>query len=172
MAMANKTTSVLFLFVGLVLGAMLMHFCSSYTIERKQPAEEVPASVIEKERNTQSQVQENPAATASIEELTDENSVIRYVKNHRKLPTYYITKAEARQLGWDAAAGNLCDVHPGKAIGRDRFSNREKQLPTNAQYYEADVNYHCGRRGADRIIFTKDGDIWLTKNHYKTFQKK
>lgn len=106
-----------------------------------------------------------------IEQLTAENTVINYVKQHHQLPSYYITKNEARQQGWNPAKGNLCEVLPGKAIGGDKFSNREKTLPQGEKYFEADVNYHCGGRNADRIIFTKNGDVYLTKNHYKSFEK-
>lgn len=92
-------------------------------------------------------------------------------KKNGELPEYYITKAEARKRGWRPSEGNLCEVLPNKAIGGDRFGNREGRLPKGEKYYEADVNYRCGRRNADRIIFNKNGDVWLTKNHYKTFEK-
>ncbi|MGS0749135.1 ribonuclease domain-containing protein [Halpernia sp. GG3] len=60
---------------------------------------------------------------------------------------------------------------PGKAIGGDYFNNREKQLPSNEKYFEADVNYKCGSRNSDRIIYTKSGEVYLTTDHYKSFQK-
>ena len=106
-----------------------------------------------------------------IEKLTDETIVINYVKKHKKLPEYYITKTEAKRQGWRPSEGNLCDVLPNRAIGGDRFSNREKKLPNNGKYYEADINYRCGRRNAERIVFNEKGDVWLTKNHYKSFEK-
>ena len=83
----------------------------------------------------------------------------------------YITKSEARKQGWVPEKGNLCDVLPNKAIGGDIFGNREKKLPKGKIYYEADVNYTCGNRNTDRIIFTPNGEVWLTKDHYKTFVK-
>ncbi len=107
----------------------------------------------------------------SIDQLTEEKKVINYVKQNHCLPDYYLTKSEARKQGWNPAKGNLCEVLPGKAIGGDRFGNREKILPDGKEYFEADVNYHCGGRQADRIVFTRDGDIYLTKNHYKSFEK-
>lgn len=108
---------------------------------------------------------------STIEELTQDSKIINYVKTHHQLPDYYITKSEAKKLGWEPYKGNLCEVLPNHAIGGDRFGNRERQLPKDKIYFEADVNYHCGRRGADRIIYTKAGEVWLTKNHYKTFEK-
>ncbi|MDO4225379.1 MAG: ribonuclease domain-containing protein [Bergeyella zoohelcum] len=132
---------------------------------------ETLASVSSVENTENKTFEPSDNQTSEIDELTNEKRVITYVKQHKELPDYYITKSEAREGGWVASEGNLCDVLPGKAIGGDRFSNREKQLPAGQQYYEADVNYNCGRRGADRIVFTKDGEVWLTHNHYKTFEK-
>ena len=83
----------------------------------------------------------------TIDKLTHEDLVINYIKKYHTLPEYY------------------------KAIGGDIFGNREKQLPKGKIYYEADVNYTCGNRNTDRIIFTPDGEVWLTKDHYKTFVK-
>lgn len=108
-----------------------------------------------------------------IWDLTDEKIVIPYLKKHQRLPYYYITKNEARKLGWIASEGNLCEALPGKAIGGDRFGNREGKLPKKSGrlYFEADLNYKCGRRNADRVVYSNDGLIFLTKDHYKTFQK-
>ena len=47
----------------------------------------------------------------------------------------------------------------------------EIAMPTKGKYFEADVNYHCGNRNADRIVYNTEGEVWLTKNHYKSFQK-
>ena len=55
---------------------------------------------------------------------TDEKTVVSYLRQNHRLPDNYITKKKAREAGWDARSGNLCDVLPGKAIGGDRFSNR------------------------------------------------
>ncbi len=110
----------------------------------------------------------------SIAELTDEKVVVSYLKAHQHLPGYYITKSMARKKGWIPHKGNLCKVLPGKAIGGDYFGNREGELPgrKGRKYYEADINYHCGRRGSERVVFSNDGLIFVTKNHYKSFQQK
>lgn len=107
----------------------------------------------------------------SVDQLTEARTVIAYVKQNHKLPEYYITKNEARKQGWNPSKGNLCEVLPGKAIGGDRFGNREGKLPENEDYFEADVNYHCGTRNADRIIYTKTGTVYFTKDHYRSFEK-
>lgn len=108
-------------------------------------------------------------ASGNIESLTAVNTVVGYLKQNHRLPDYYVTKKQARQAGWDARAGNLCQVLPGKAIGGDRFSNREQTLPSAAGrvWREADINYHCGRRGADRVLFANDGLIYVSRDHYK-----
>ncbi len=109
----------------------------------------------------------------SISELTDEKTVINYIKENNKLPEYYIKKNEARKLGWKPEQGNLCEVLPGKAIGGDKFGNRERKLPIKKgrNWFEADINYDCGRRDAQRLVYSNDGLIFITKDHYKTFQK-
>lgn len=107
----------------------------------------------------------------TMAELTSERAVVNYLVQNHRLPDYYVTKKQARAGGWDARAGNLCDVLPGKAIGGDRFSNREGRLPSAYKrvWREADLNYRCGRRGADRVLFASDGLIYVSRNHYKQF---
>ncbi|PHM70508.1 ribonuclease domain-containing protein [Xenorhabdus sp. KJ12.1] len=112
-------------------------------------------------------------ATPHIDVLTEQHRVANYLKQHHKLPDYYITKKHARRLGWEPRKGNLCEAVPGKAIGGDRFTNREHKLPDEAgrQWLEADVNYNCGRRGSDRLLYSNDGLIYLTLDHYNHFTR-
>ena len=174
----NKQNLKLFLFfiIGLLSAFLAMYLFNNYKIEKKNHTETSQNSTVN-QRNIESDFsRENPGKSSTfsgnIDELTEERKVIDYVKANKQLPDYYLTKSEARNQGWIASKGNLCDVLPGKAIGGDPFSNREKSLPKGEHYYEADVNYNCGNRGADRIVFNEDGDVWLTKNHYKSFEKK
>ena len=164
----------LFFIIGLLSAFLVMYLINNYKIEKKN--KEANNSEVSINNNNadfnENKNSESTNSSGSIDELTNENTVINYVKANKKLPDYYVTKSEAKKNGWVPSKGNLCDVLPGKAIGGDRFSNREKQLPGNAQYYEADLNYNCGNRNADRIVFTKNGDVYLTKNHYKSFLKK
>lgn len=167
--MNSKNKNILILIIGLIIGAFAMHLFKTYKIEKRSEAPNAVSVNSEfKDENSRTSFNENGK---DISELTNETMVINYVKSHHELPDYYITKAEARQQGWQPSQGNLCDVLPGKAIGGDHFSNREKKFPKGEQYFEADVNYNCGNRGADRIVFTKNGDVWLTHDHYKTFEK-
>lgn len=111
---------------------------------------------------------------SQVEELSSENVVVPYVQNNQKLPDYYLTKKEAKNQGWIPSKGNLCEVVPNQVIGGDVFTNREKTLPTkNGRiYYEADLNYSCGRRGKDRLVFSNDGLIYVTYDHYRTFEER
>ncbi len=160
----------LFFIIGLLTAFLVMYFFQNYNIEKKNTNSET----IEVTSNTGNSLEANSSPsrnTENIDELTNENKVINYVKATRHLPDYYVTKSEAKKNGWVPSKGNLCDVLPGKAIGGDKFSNREKNLPGNEKYFEADVNYNCGNRNADRIVFTKNGDVYLTKDHYKSFKR-
>ncbi len=166
----NSAKLVLFFIIGMLSAFLVMYLIDNYRIEKKNQNSEVAEnSTIKSEKSNSDE--ENSFDENSIQDLTNEFKVINYVKANHELPDYYITKSEARKQGWVASEGNLCDVLPGKAIGGDKFSNREKTLPSGKQYFEADVNYNCGNRNADRIVFTKDGEVYLTKNHYKSFQK-
>lgn len=176
--MNPKLKTLFFFLIGASAGILVMYLFTNYKIERKNqynqqaknnnsyhtPVSQIPDSSSEEAKHSNSN-------SADIKSLTNENKVIDYVKANHSLPDYYITKSEAKRQGWTPSRGNLCDVLPGRAIGGDFFSNREKQLPVGAQYYEADVNYSCGNRGADRIVFNKSGEVWLSKNHYKSFDK-
>ena len=109
-----------------------------------------------------------------IDKLTNDEIVVKYLKEHGELPDYYITKSEAKSMGWVPSKGNLCEVAPGKAIGGDIWTNRQKSLPTKSgrKYFEADLNYNCGNRNADRVVFSNDGLVFVTFDHYRSFEEK
>ncbi|WJE67227.1 S-layer homology domain-containing protein (plasmid) [Bacillus mycoides] len=98
------------------------------------------------------------------------DEVAKYVKEHKKLPDNYITKDQAESLGWVKKKGNLHKVAPGKSMGGDIFANKEGLLPAapGRTWYEADVNYISGYRGNDRILYSSDGLVYKTSDHYKT----
>ena len=99
--------------------------------------------------------------------------VAAYLHEFRSLPPNFITKAEAQKLGWDNAKGNLWAVTDHKSIGGDRFGNREGLLPNAAgrQYFECDINYNGGYRGAERIVYSSDGLVFYSDDHYATFKQ-
>jgi len=105
--------------------------------------------------------------------LTSFHEVADYIKKYNRLPDNFITKKDARTLGWNPSKGNLWAVAPGKSIGGDVFRNREKKLPVKRGriWYEADIDYQGGKRGKDRILFSSDGLIYKTEDHYRTFTR-
>lgn len=119
-------------------------------------------------------VTETAAEKLSVEKdgsYTTPEDVAEYIHTFGTLPNNFITKAEAKELGWDNKKGNLWDVAEGKSIGGDYFGNYEGLLPKakGRKYTECDVNYEGGYRGSERIIFSNDGLIYYTNDHYQTF---
>jgi len=118
--------------------------------------------------------------TAITEELLVEHGfdyclaeeVALYLHAFEELPLNYITKNEARDLGWDGNGNHLWQLSYGYCIGGDRFGNREGILPKakGRQYYECDVNFEDGKRGAERLVFSNDGLIYYTADHYESFE--
>lgn len=104
---------------------------------------------------------------------TSKTEVAEYLHQYKELPPNFITKKDAEKLGWKSFEGNLWDVTEKASIGGDSFGNREGLLPTEKgrKYYECDINYQGGRRGAERIVFSNDGLIYYTSDHYKSFEK-
>lgn len=168
--MNSKIRSVMFACLGLLFGMSVMYIYNNFIAEKK--AENTTISDVRYGETKNTDEYNNSQNFNDITELTEENKVISYVKENHRIPEYYITKSEAKKQGWNPSQGNLCEVLPGKAIGGDYFGNREGRLPKDEKYFEADVNYSCGNRNADRIIFTKNGDVYLTKDHYRSFEKK
>lgn len=99
--------------------------------------------------------------------------VAEYIHTYGHLPENFITKSEAEDLGWVSSEGNLWDVAYGMSIGGDRFGNREGLLPDaeGRKWYECDVNYAGGYRGSERIVFSNDGLVYYTADHYESFEQ-
>lgn len=104
---------------------------------------------------------------------TSKDQVALYLHTYGCLPDNYITKKEAEGLGWDSKKGNLWEVAPGMSIGGSYFGNYEGKLPEKKgrRYYECDINYEGGYRGAERIIYSDDGLIFYTGDHYENFEQ-
>ncbi|MEL5903054.1 ribonuclease domain-containing protein [Elizabethkingia anophelis] len=163
--MNSKFLKIMLLFVvAFTAGIGVMALINKNTGKRMPTTDEVVNYDPATSKNTQT----------DIATLTNEKVVADYVKKNKRLPDYYITKREAREKGWEPSKGNLCDVLPGKAIGGDYFGNREGKLPkeNGRKYFEADVNYDCGRRDAERMVFSNDGLVFISKDHYKSFEQK
>ena len=94
-----------------------------------------------------------------------------YLERYRQLPDYYITKKEAKNMGWDRRKANLHKVAPGMMIMGGIYRNKNGHLPSapGRIWYEADINYAGGRRNTERIVYFNDGLIFVTYDHYHTF---
>lgn len=121
---------------------------------------------------------ETEVSSTSVEiredgDYTGKNEVAAYIDLYGTLPTNFITKKEAQALGWDSKEGNLDEVAPGMSIGGDRYGNYDGQLPEEPgrTYQECDVNYEGGYRGSERIVYSSDGLIFYTDDHYQTFEQ-
>ena len=99
------------------------------------------------------------------------SGVDSYLKKVGVLPPNYISKKEADSKGWIKKKGNLADVLPGKIIGGDVYHNSNFRLPKQEGriWYEADLEYESGYRSTDRIVYSSDGLVFLTFDHYETF---
>lgn len=105
--------------------------------------------------------------------ITDPQEIVDYLDRYGELPDNFITKNEARALGWDSSYNYVGDVAPGKSIGGDRFGNYEGLLPERKgrQWYECDTGYKGKKRGPTRLLYSSDGLYYYTDDHYKTFKQ-
>ena len=94
-----------------------------------------------------------------------------YVATHGVLPEYYVSEAEAEAQGWEKWRGNLAEVLPGKMIGGKLYKNRNRKLPEaeGRIWYEADFDYVRGYRNTCRLLYSNDGLLFVTYDHYITF---
>ena len=150
------------------------------------------AEISEEAAETESEEAQTPEAeTTDREELaqeedaltikedghyTSKEEVALYIHTYGKLPSNFISKDEAEDLGWkkkDGEAGQLHVVAPGMSIGGSYFGNYEGLLPEKKgrKYYECDINYVKGNRGAERIVYSNDGLIFYTGDHYESFEQ-
>ena len=144
----------LYLFSILVALLFNLFGCGIFEIDKNE-------SLIPKDAT---EIQENGHYT-SVEE------VALYIFTFAKLPDNYITKEEAIALGWQSEKGNLWVVSDQMSIGGERFGNREKLLP-NADgriWFECDIDYQGGYRNAKRLVYSNDGLIYYTDDHYASF---
>ncbi|MBR4727258.1 MAG: ribonuclease [Clostridia bacterium] len=114
---------------------------------------------------------ENGAAQPEEDgEYTSKDDVALYLHLYGHLPSNFITKSAAQAKGWPG--GSLEPYAPGCSIGGDKFSNLEGKLPKARQrkYYECDIDTRgASSRGAKRIVYSSDGLVFYTDDHYETF---
>ena len=144
-------------------------------VKETAPATEETAAPAKKtaspEKETAPPEEETAAPEKEAGPIIEPQEIADYLFEHGELPDNFITKKEAQALGWNSSRNYLSDVAPGKSIGGDKFGNYEKVLPVvkGRKYYEADCRYTGGKRGSERIIWSSDGHVWYTGDHYNTF---
>lgn len=148
------------------------------TISQSETAEETTEAFTEESEEetaaeTEEEPEESPEASVTEDgEYTSKEEVAEYIHLFGHLPSNFITKKEAKALGWEGG-DSLGKLAPGKSIGGDRFGNYEGQLPDEKgrKYTECDIDYKGKKRNAKRIVFSNDGLIFYTDDHYKTFEQ-
>ena len=110
-------------------------------------------------------------AIAEDGSYTSKEEVALYIHTYGHLPENYITKDEAYDLGWKSE-GTLDEVAPGMSIGGDYYGNYEGVLPDEPgrEYHECDIDYESGNRNGKRIVYSNDGNIYYTEDHYNSFE--
>ena len=142
------------------------------TIVEEEPVSEEETIVEEEPVSEEETVIEEGPAIDEDGTYTSKEEVAAYLNEYGHLPSNFITKKQAKKLGWVSSEGNLGKVAPGKSIGGDYFGNYEGNLPEakGRDYYECDIESPGGYRGAKRIVFSNDGLIYYTEDHYETFE--
>lgn len=146
-------------------------------VTTKTPAEtSKPAETTKKVTTTS-----KPAETTAPEKIdvngvyTSKEDVALYIHTYGKLPSNFITKADAQKAGWSGSGSDALDNYAGtknKCIGGDTFGNYEGVLPKKSgrTWKECDIDtLHAKQRGVKRIVFSNDGLIYYTEDHYTTF---
>ena len=149
----NRRNKLIRLFVLLLAAVMLLSGCAANAAGKKNRNTAAPETTV------------TPGPMEAAQEIAD------YIFEHGELPETFIRKQAAERLGWDSRYNYLSDVAPGMSIGGDYFGNYEERLPVvkGRKYYEADCFYKGGKRNAYRIIYSNDGHVWYTGDHYETF---
>jgi hypothetical protein len=174
------------LFIIILLFIMSLTGCVS--IEENTPSNSSTPEIKSEESQDKNDAEEDKTEESSDEDTSenDESSLIdeggrytdpyevaEYIFTYDMLPENFITKKEAVEAGWESDKGNLWDVTDEMSIGGDYFGNREGILPKKdgRKWFECDVNYNGGYRGEERIVYSNDGLIYYTNDHYETFTR-
>ena len=141
-----------------------------------EPLETEPAQTepLETEPPETEPAQTEPEETEALLDIDgwyySAEDVALYLVTYGELPSNFITKNQARKLGWEG--GSVQKFQDGAAIGGDKFGNREGILPKadGRQYYECDIDTDGeNSRGAKRLVYSNDGLIYYTEDHYESF---
>ena len=176
--------SIFKLFSFLLLMVLSVSLFTGCTQEDAEFAADVLTAVLETE--VEEDVYEETAKIATEETVVEEDNpvisedgtytskeeVAEYLHTYGHLPSNFIKKKAAQKLGWVSNEGNLDEVAPGMSIGGDYFGNYEGNLPEaeDRDYYECDIDFDGTYRNGKRIVFSNDGLIYYTEDHYETFE--
>ena len=154
--------------LGSVLAVVILLLASFFGLDGDIPeaAEPAPPS-----QSIQETADRNAELLAPDGSFSTKDDVALYIHTYGCLPPNFITKEEARDLGWEG--GGLDDYAYGMCIGGDRFGNYEGLLPdaSGRKWTECDIDtLHKNSRGAKRIVFSNDGLIYYTDDHYESFE--
>ena len=170
----NRKIIALLLALVVCIGAFFLGFRVGQQQAPVPTVEPTPTVQPVPEQDPTPVVEPEPAPSSLLDEdgsYDSKEDVALYIHTYGKLPPNYVTKREARNAGWKS--GSVEKVLPGCCIGGDTFQNREGNLPEAAgrTYYECDIDT-LGRssRGAKRIVFSNDGWIYYTDDHYDHFE--
>ena len=160
----------------LLLLALSVTLFTGCTQEDAELALDVLSAVLETE--VEEDVYEETTETAMEDVISEDGTytskedVAEYLHTYGHLPSNFIKKKAAQKLGWVSSEGNLWDIAPGMSIGGDYFGNYEGNLPesNDRDYYECDIDFDGSYRGAKRIVYSNDGLIYYTEDHYETFE--
>lgn len=142
----------------------------------EQTSEQTEAQTPSEAETEEIETEDEAAVIDEDGHYTSKEEVALYLYTYGKLPSNFITKKEAENLGWkkkDGEAGQLHVVAPGMSIGGSSFGNYEGLLPEKKgrKYFECDINYVKGNRGAERLVYSNDGLIFYTGDHYESFEQ-
>ena len=162
--------------LALLLALVAAFFGYTGITEDAAPAE--PGISIQETLDDPAILETEEATEAETEALLDPDGVYTtkedvalYIHTYGELPGNFMTKNEAKKLGW--SGGGLDDYAYGMCIGGDHFGNYEGLLPDakGRTWTECDIDtLHARSRGAKRIIFSNDGLIYYTDDHYESFE--
>lgn len=145
----------------------------SQSKESTSKEEEITTITESEEESLQESATKKEVQVEENGNYTSKEEVALYIHTYGKLPVNYITKKEAQDMGWDPSKGNLSDILPGMSIGGSAFGNYEGALPraNGRRYFECDIDYDGGYRGAKRLVYSNDGLVFYTEDHYNTFEQ-
>lgn len=169
--MNNKKT-----ILPILLVLVIVAFISGYLLGKgsNQPQNEPvdnPITIVTPTTDPTNQGNGNENQVKEDGQYNTKEEVALYIHLYGHLPDNYVTKKQAKEKGW--SSGSLEAYFPGCSIGGDSFGNREGLLPEKSgrKYYECDIDTAGKKsRGEKRIVFSNDGLVYYTDDHYESFE--